>query len=75
MKVVARFLCHEIRKVRGQETVVLQPVYSEKEGSNNLSWSKYTPSGKLEMTITNEAIFGQFVPGQEYEILISPVEK
>lgn len=74
-RTVARFLCHEIRKVNGAETVIMQPVYSDKEGHPNKVWSKYTPSGKLEMTITNEALFGAFEPGAEYEILISPVEK
>lgn len=32
----------------------------------NASFSKFTPSGSFEMSVTNEAIFGQFKPGEEY---------
>jgi hypothetical protein len=33
-------------------------------GPGNESWSQYTPSGKLEMTVTNPDAAGFFVPGK-----------
>lgn len=40
--------------------VVLEPV----TGPGNEAWSQYTPSGKLEMTITNPDAAGFFTPGK-----------
>jgi hypothetical protein len=45
-----------------QERVVLQPV----AGPGNETWSKWTPSGKLEMTITNPEAVAQFEVGKDY---------
>jgi hypothetical protein len=33
-------------------------------GPGNESWSQYTPSGKMEMTVTNPAAAGFFTPGK-----------
>jgi hypothetical protein len=33
---------------------------------HNKTWSKWTPSGELTMTINNPAAFEQFKPGQCY---------
>lgn len=46
--------------------IVLQPVYSN--GGENDDWSKYTPSGKIEMCITNPVAISQFELGGEYLI-------
>lgn len=75
MNIRARFHCHTVLKSKEAETVTLQPVYSSKEGSPNHEWSQYTPSGKIEMTISNPGCWGGFVPGTEYDILFSPVPK
>jgi hypothetical protein len=40
------------------------------ESPENATWSRYTPSGQLTMTITNPAAFGAFAPGQEVYIEI-----
>lgn len=50
-------------------TVVMVPVYGE---GDNASWSKYTPSGKLEMLITNEAAVDAFTIGEEYFLDFTP---
>lgn len=41
------------------------------------SFSEYTPSGKLEFTVTNKAVFGHFRPGFSYYLNIEevPMEK
>lgn len=52
-------------------TITMQPVY-EGEGGQNASWSKYTPSGKIEMCITNPAAIEQFELGGTYLITFAP---
>jgi hypothetical protein len=50
--------------------VTLSPVL----GDENKPWSKYTPSGSLEMTITNPDAAGAFKPGQCYLLDFTPAE-
>jgi len=52
------------------ETTVLFPVTDTTEA--NKSFSKYTPAGQINLTITNPAAFGFFKQGEEYDILITP---
>jgi len=42
------------------------PVYDADPSSPNFAWSQATPSGYIELAITNEAAFSKFEPGQEY---------
>ncbi len=42
------------------------PVYDSDPSSPNFEWSQATPSGYIELGITNEAAFAKFEPGQEY---------
>ena len=46
-----------------QEEIELSAVYG-KEGTVNNQWSKYTPFGRLTMTISNPEAFGKILPGQ-----------
>lgn len=78
MNVLARFRCIEIKHlVTGSPsdvmaTISLIPVYND--GKGNESWSKYTPSGKLEMNVTNPTAIAAFELGKSYQIEFSPVE-
>ena len=58
--------------------VTFQPVYGSGDGTNedkaNAEWSKYTPSGEMNLTITNEACFDKFEVGKAYYVDISPAE-
>jgi hypothetical protein len=47
-----------------QETVKLQPVH----GKGNETWSAATPSGSVELAITNPAALAQFEVGGEYMV-------
>ena len=42
------------------------PVYDSDPSHPNFEWSQATPSGYVELTITNEAAFSKFEPGTEY---------
>ncbi len=54
-----------------QVNVTLQPIYDE--GSNK-SWSKWTPSGELRMTITNPAAFEQIQRGKTFRVELVEVD-
>lgn len=46
------------------EVLVMAPVTNDSEA--NKSYSKYTPWGKLELSISNPDLIGTFQPGDEY---------
>jgi hypothetical protein len=45
-----------------QKTVELSPVNDDA----NKTWSKYTPSGAIQLTINNPEAFEAFKPGETY---------
>jgi len=47
-----------------QEEITMSAVGSDKEGSANKQWAKWTPSGQLKFTVNNPAAFGKVLPGQ-----------
>jgi hypothetical protein len=53
-------------------TVELDPVYSDDKSSPNYSFSKYTPSGKIEMQITNPNAWPLFEIGASIDVLFTP---
>jgi hypothetical protein len=42
---------------------------------DNKSWSKYTPSGSIEMMIDNPPAFHQFHAGDEFYVDFTPVKQ
>lgn len=70
----AKFRCTFVQKnADGSELVQLNAVYGDKD-SVNAQWSKYTPNGSLNMSISLEGAQGKLVPNGEYFLDISPVE-
>jgi hypothetical protein len=51
-------------------TVTLAPVYDDK----NKDWSKHTPQGRIEMSITNASAIDQFELGKQYYVDFSPAD-
>lgn len=49
------------------------PVYDSDPAAPNFEWSQATPSGYIELAITNEAAFSQFEPGKEYLLTFDAV--
>lgn len=72
--VTAKFKVSQVNDYGTYRQVHLGPVYSSDKSSPNYSWSMATPSGKLEMTITNPAAYEQFAVGREYLMTFSVVE-
>ena len=54
------------------ENVVLVPIYSSSDDDPNRSYAEATPSGKVELTITNKAAIGAFTPGEIYDVVFTP---
>lgn len=65
----AKMKCTNVNKDEQHEYVALVPVFGTSE--ENKTWSKYTPSGKLDLTISNTDAMGKLVPGKEYYVDIS----
>lgn len=54
-------------------TVRLKPVYGTYgDDESNKTWSKYTPNGSIEMTITNPDATSQFSVGDAYFVDFTP---
>lgn len=58
-------------------TIVMKPVFGtyadgDVEGTNK-SWSKWTPSGSLSITITNPSAIDAFDKGKAYYLDFTPV--
>lgn len=76
----AKFRCQSIEKRLGysyvqnpgeiviHEVVKMQPV----NGPGNKTWSDATPSGQIEMAITNPAAVAQFEVGKCYYLDFTP---
>lgn len=58
--------------VKGQENVLLHPVYSEEPDSENRRFWEATPGGQISLQITNKGAFGVFEEGKEYLIDFTP---
>lgn len=75
MKVRAKFMCHGVNNLYtiGDGVcaiVTMAPVYGD--GADNAEWSKWTPQGKLEMTITNPTAIEAFNLGKAYFLEFTP---
>jgi hypothetical protein len=66
MNVLAKFICHSVTEIEGeQKEVILSAVYGE--GNENKSFSRWTPVADLRMIISNETEAAKlFEPGKEY---------
>lgn len=72
MSVKARMVCDWIKDHGSMKVVHLYPVYSSDKASPNHSYSQATPSGSIELTITNPGAYDQFTPGASYDITFEP---
>ena len=68
----AKMIVTNVERQRGTEVLHMQPVASDSR--ENASYSKWTPAGSLTLHVTNENLFGQFNPGDEYVLDFTKVE-
>lgn len=56
----------------GPVQVVLQPMYSDDKGNRFLNdFARYTPCGRVELTIDNQSATDQFQVGQYYDLVFT----
>lgn len=70
MSIQAKFRCTSKTLKIGDEVEVRLDAATA--GEANKSWSQYTPSGEMRLSITNPGAHEQFVPGKEYMIEFTP---
>lgn len=79
MNVRAKFRCQSVTHLTTASPgdvaahITFFPVYEDGSGKN-ASWSKYTPNGKLEMTVTNPDAIAAFELGKSYYLDFTPAE-
>lgn len=71
----AKFVCERCEKTTdASNNIVVQvgmrPVYNDSE--ENKRWSKWTPSGQVQLTITNPDAEHWFERGKEYYVDFTP---
>lgn len=71
MTVSARMSCDQIVVTQYGRQVNLVAVYSDDKSSPNYSYSKATPSGNINLMITNPGAFEQFEAGKTYDIVFT----
>ena len=71
--VTAKFKVQNVNDYGAYRQVFLLPVYSSDKSSPNYSWSQATPSGKMEMTITNPGAYQQFAVGKTFYMTFEEV--
>jgi hypothetical protein len=57
------------------EEITASAVYSDKDGSANKQWAKWTPIGALSFTVNNPAALGKVLPGQFFYVDLVPTDK
>lgn len=74
----AKFKIESVLKTEHGETLKMRAVsdkpFDSAGNSEDNSFAKWTPSGVLEMSITNPALIGQFKPGDAYYLDFTKVE-
>ncbi len=56
------------------ENVTLAPVYSSDPGSEKAAFWKATPSGRIDLYISNPDAHGKFEQGKEYYVDFTPAK-
>jgi hypothetical protein len=72
--VIARMKVYNVDKNINYENVMLHPVYSSDPNSPNYSFSQATPSGQVQMIISNPDAWGFFEMHKEYDITFKRTE-
>lgn len=76
MNVKAKFVVDSVTKHKwGGEATKLVPVYegATQNTAEDKHFSEATPSGSIELTVTNKDVHGHFVPGEVHYITFEKV--
>lgn len=70
----AKFYCQAVKDFGNDYQVVTFQADTNKSDSDTQHYSKYTPSGTLEITVTNPVLTGKFKPGSRYYLDITEAD-
>lgn len=74
----AKFEVIEVKRFKGQDLLAAIAVTSkpfDSAGNNeDNTYAKFSPSGKLELTVANPALVGKIEPGQKFYLDFTPAE-
>ncbi len=73
MNVRAKLTVEEVDLFENSEIVKMRAVYDSNTPEDN-TYSKYTPSATLQMSVTNPSLFGYFRPGKKYYLDFVPMD-
>lgn len=74
MKTRAKFKVDSVEANEYSDIVKFSAVYGGDKNSEDNTFSKATPSASCTMQVTNEAVRGQFKPGQKFYVDFTPAE-
>ena len=73
----AKMQVRSVEKFQQGESLKMAPVsgkFDEKGYSEDNTFARYTPSGALELSITNPALFDKIKPGDTFYVDFTKVE-
>lgn len=73
LSAICKFRCESVTKTTYGETPKLVAQYDQ-DLEEDRRFSKATPSGTLEASISNENVFGFFQPGKCYYLTVTPAD-
>ena len=74
MKVKAKFEVVEVRHTNYGEVIILQPRY-DMSIEEDVRFNKATPTGRIELTVNNPNLKGEFELGQKFYINMKLLEE
>ena len=79
MKMRAKMKCESVQIFEGREVLRMSAVcksggYPADGSDEDNTFAKFTPGATLEMHISNEALHGQFKPGQKFYLDFTEAE-
>ena len=69
----AKIAINEVKKTAWAETIVASPVYSGDKNSEDNTFSSATPSGNIELCVSNKDLWGKINPGDVFYVDFTPV--
>lgn len=74
MKIRAKMEIASVESTTYQNVVKWNAVYGGTSNAEDNSYASATPSGKIELNITNPAVMGQLKAGTKYYVDFTPIE-
>lgn len=68
-----KFQVESINKTEHSEQLKLRAVYGGGTNAEDNTYSAATPTGTIEMTVTNKALWGKLNPGDRFYVDFVPV--